>query len=313
MAPAEAGGGMPALSLPPGLRVLEGDWLSANQILFTGFSSTALVDSGYATRAEATVARVCQALGGRPLDALYNTHLHSDHCGGNAALQRAWGCPIAVPIDTFEAARAWDAARLTFEATGQRCERFEPQAAIEPGQRLRLGDHDWIALPAPGHDPTALMLHQPEWRTLISADALWEHGLGVIFPELMGGSGFAEQRATLQRIARLDVAMVIPGHGRPFADVDAALGRAHARLDQWESDPVRHARYALKVLVKFVLLERGALAPEAQARLLGEASYLRQINERFFGLPPEALARQVAGELAAGGAARLEGGVLVDA
>ena len=78
------------------LRVLEGDWLSANQILFTGFSSTALVDSGYATRAEATVARVCQALGGRPLDALYNTHLHSDHCGGNAALQRAWGCPIPV-------------------------------------------------------------------------------------------------------------------------------------------------------------------------------------------------------------------------
>lgn len=313
MTHAEPNAALPAAPLPPGLRVLEGDWLSANQILFTGSGPAALVDSGYATRAEATVARVRQALGGRPLDALYNTHLHSDHCGGNAALQRAWGCPIAVPIDTFDAARAWDAARLTFETTGQRCERFEPHAAIEPGQRLRLGDDDWLAIAAPGHDPTALMLHQPEWRALISADALWEHGLGVIFPELTGGSGFAEQRATLERIARLDVAVVIPGHGRPFADVGAALARAHARLDQWQADPMRHARYALKVLVKFVLLERGALAPEALVRLLDEASYFLQINERFFRLPAQTLAGEAIDGLVGAGAARLESGVLVDA
>jgi glyoxylase-like metal-dependent hydrolase (beta-lactamase superfamily II) len=38
-----------------------------------------------------------QALGGRGLDRIVNTHLHSDHCGGNAALKASFGCRIAIP------------------------------------------------------------------------------------------------------------------------------------------------------------------------------------------------------------------------
>ena len=62
----------------------------ANNILFHGQRQTALVDSGYCTHAEQTLALIREALGGRPLDLLLNTHLHSDHCGGNAALQSAY-------------------------------------------------------------------------------------------------------------------------------------------------------------------------------------------------------------------------------
>src|SRR5207237_217473 len=76
-----------AIQLPPTLRVFERGWLSSNNVLFLGREETALVDSGYATHAEQTVALVTHALGGRTLDRLVNTHLHSDHCGGNAALQ----------------------------------------------------------------------------------------------------------------------------------------------------------------------------------------------------------------------------------
>ena len=67
--------------------------MSSNMVLFAGRDATALVDSGYLTHADTTLALVRHALAGRPLDALYNTHLHSDHCGGNATLQRAWGWP----------------------------------------------------------------------------------------------------------------------------------------------------------------------------------------------------------------------------
>ena len=55
----------------------------------------ALVDTGYATHAPQTLALVQQALGARPLDLIVNTHLHSDHCGGNALLQAAWPCRTA--------------------------------------------------------------------------------------------------------------------------------------------------------------------------------------------------------------------------
>ena len=81
---------MHAAVLPTGVSVLERGWLSSNNILIQGAdssSSCALIDSGYCTHAAQTLALVDSALQGRPLDVLINTHLHSDHCGGNAALQ----------------------------------------------------------------------------------------------------------------------------------------------------------------------------------------------------------------------------------
>ena len=75
------------VEMPPGIRVRERGWLSSNNVLLVGHRSSALVDSGYVTHSEQTLALVDRALAGRPLDLLVNTHLHSDHCGGNAALQ----------------------------------------------------------------------------------------------------------------------------------------------------------------------------------------------------------------------------------
>ena len=81
-------------ALPPEITVLERDWLSANNIVFQGaHSGTAVVDTGYHSHAEHTVALLGAALHGRALDHILNTHLHSDHCGGNAALQAVCAPP----------------------------------------------------------------------------------------------------------------------------------------------------------------------------------------------------------------------------
>jgi len=100
-----------------------------------------------------------------------------------------------------------------------------------------------------------VLLFQPDTRMLISGDALWENGFGVVFPELDGHSGFGEVAATLDLIESLDPAVVIPGHGRVFGDVSAALDRARTRLRSFEQAPQRHLRHAAKVLVKYKLLE----------------------------------------------------------
>lgn len=71
---------MAAHDLPEGLHVFERGWLSSNNILFTGGDKTLLVDSGYSKHAEQTLALVEAVLDNYPLDALVNTHLHSDHC-----------------------------------------------------------------------------------------------------------------------------------------------------------------------------------------------------------------------------------------
>jgi glyoxylase-like metal-dependent hydrolase (beta-lactamase superfamily II) len=297
---------MSEVVLPASMRVFERGWLSSNNILLVDEARTALVDTGYATHAGQTVALVQHALAGRALDTIVNTHLHSDHCGGNAPLQAQWASTkveTLIPAASERAVREWDEAKLTFRATGQTCERFTFTGTLAPGARLKLGGIDWDVIGAPGHDPDSLMLYAPEPRVLISADALWEQGFGVIFPELEGASGFAEQQAVLDAIAQLDVATVIPGHGAPFSGVGAALERAYSRLAWLRADPARNAKNALKVLIVFKLLEVRTLSFAALEAMLADAAVLHAAAQQ---LAPEsawpALLRELSAELAKSGA-----------
>ncbi|HEY5800203.1 MAG TPA: MBL fold metallo-hydrolase [Burkholderiaceae bacterium] len=299
--------------LPPAMTVFERGWLSSNNILFVDGDDTALVDSGYATHAAQTVALVEHALQGRPLRRLFNTHLHSDHCGGNAALQLRFGCETAIPALEADSVRHWNENTLSYKATGQQCPAFVFDHTLAPGDSVQLGGLDWQVLAAPGHDPHSLIFYCPAHRILISADALWEHGFGVIFPELAGEPGFAEARATLDLIATLPVDVVVPGHGAPFTDAAGALARAYSRLAYLSADPVRNAQNAVKVMLKFVLLERRAIALDAVPALLADMSVIAHANRRYLHLEPQALAQYAVSQLVRAGAARIAGAMLHDA
>lgn len=270
------------------------------------------------THAPQTLALVRHALGEHPLDRLLNTHLHSDHCGGNGALQAAYGCHTAIPALEAAKVAAWDEEALSFRATGQQCARFSFDATLAPGQVLELGGLAWTVLAAPGHDPHALLLFCPGEGILIAGDALWENGFGVIFPELAGEPGFGEARATLDLIGSLDARVVIPGHGRMFTDVDGALQRAYSRLDYLSADPKRNAENAIKVLVKFLLLERQRIVVKALPALLAAipvvASAMRQMDSASSAPDPyTTLADWAVSSLLRAKAARIDGDFLVDA
>lgn len=300
------------VQMPPTMQVLERGWLSSNNILFTGGSPIALIDSGYKTHAAQTLALVQRALQGRPLQRLVNTHLHSDHCGGNAVLQRAYRCHTTIPASEAQKVRAWDENALSFAATGQQCERFSFDDTLSHGDTLTLGDMEWQVLGAPGHDPHSLILFCPDERILISADALWQNGFGVIFPELEGESGFAEVRATLELIATLGARLVVPGHGAPFSGVQQALDTAFSRLDYLSADPVRNAQNAVKVLLKFLLLDRQRIAIAELPELLSQMRILRETNQRFLQQPIPVLTQWAIAQLLKAGAAVIEGEILVN-
>ncbi|MGS5089136.1 MBL fold metallo-hydrolase [Hydrogenophaga sp. A37] len=239
-----------------GVTVFERGWLSANNVLIQGEGPTALVDSGYSSHAAQTTALVSQALGSQHLDLLLNTHLHSDHCGGNAALKVLYpDLQTLIPPGLASAVTDWDEERLTYAPTGQHCPRFAHHGLLIPGTSLRLGTGIWQVHGAKGHDPHSIILFQPESRLLLSADALWQNGFGVVFPELEGQSAFDEVSETLDLIEALAPTTVVPGHGSVFQNVPEALERARSRLQQFRSAPERHLRHAHKVLIKFRLLE----------------------------------------------------------
>lgn len=299
-------------NLPGTMRVFERGWLSSNNILFLGREETALVDTGYVTHSEQTIALVKHALQGRPLDRVINTHLHSDHCGGNAALQSAFACRTAIPAPEAAKVRAWNEDELTYKATGQQCPLFRFEETISPGDVLTLGDMTWQALAAPGHDPHSLLFFCKDEGILISADALWENGFGVVFPELEGESGFAEVKATLELIASLDVKLVIPGHGAPFTDVGKALATAFSRIDYFIADPTRNAQNAVKVMLKFLLLDRQSMPLDDVAATMGGMELIRNANSLYLHKDEAELAQWAVAQLVRAGAAQVQGDLLLN-
>lgn len=300
------------LALPDDIRVFERGWLSSNHVLFLAPHANTLVDSGYASHAEQTSQLIQAALGEAPLHQLINTHLHSDHCGGNAALQAIWpNVKTLIPPGLAGSVRAWDRVRLSYEPTGQQCPAFRFDEMLVPGSVVRCGLRELQVFAAPGHDPHAVLLFEPELGLLLSADALWENGFGVVFPQLEGDAGFDEVAQTLDLIESLPVQVVIPGHGAPFTDVHEALKRARTRLTKYREDPVFHARYAAKVLIKFRLLELQRDSLAGLLNWLEQTPYFKTLHERFFeDRPWTTWTQELLSDLQRAGALEIQDGLI---
>jgi glyoxylase-like metal-dependent hydrolase (beta-lactamase superfamily II) len=236
--------------------VLERGWLSSNSIVFPHGDQTVVVDTGYCSHADQTLILVRAALNDRDLNTIVNTHLHSDHCGGNASLLAQYpDARLWIPPGQAKHVTHWDATALSYKPTGQECPPFLHHHVLQSGQTIQLGQHFWEIHNAPWHNPHSVILFEPQSRTLISADALWENGFGVVFQELERTQAFDEVAATLDLIDSLAPYTVIPGHGAVLTDTNAALSRARKRLEMFVREPIRHANYAAKVLIKYKLLQ----------------------------------------------------------
>jgi glyoxylase-like metal-dependent hydrolase (beta-lactamase superfamily II) len=303
------------IALPASLHVFVRDWLSANHVLLKSRDGHVLVDTGYGAHAPLTMALVAGPRGcaGEPLAKIVNTHGHSDHVGGNAALAKRYGCPIAFPAAEAPAIDAWDERALLYAYADQEVERFRVDERIEAGSTHVWGDLEWRALAAPGHDMGALVYFNPEHRVLISGDALWQRGFGFVMPRAMDPRAMPAARATLDLIASLDARCVIPGHGEPFDEVGAALDFAYARLASLETDDVRIARYAVKAIFAFSLLHRRRIRADGVEPLVGRVAFYRDLDAAVLRMGVPALAAMLVDELLRAGAIRREGDELVSA
>ena len=291
------------------MHVFERGWLSSNCILFDDGNTSWLVDSGYSTHSVQTLELIALKLGTRPLDFLINTHLHSDHCGGNAALQAKYPELVTViPPGQSDLVKVWDPNGLFYLPTGQLCPRFKFDQTLQSGSSIQLGLQNWEVHAAGGHDPHAVVFFEPTSRVLISADALWQSGFGVVFPELEGVDAFNDVAATLDLIEGLNPSLVIPGHGAVFKYTPEILSIARQKLDGFVKDPVKLARHGAKVLLKFKLLEKQKLLFSDFTHWAKNTPCLVQYQRRFFGDSDiSAWVEQLCTELVKAGVAKREG------
>ena len=92
---------------------------------------------------------------------------------------------------------------------------------------------DWVALHAPGHTLDSTCYWRESTRTLLSGDAVLSVGLqGWFNPEYVDAEAAS---ATEDRLRKLDIELLLPGHGRPCAGHDV-LGQAIGHLERARGD-----------------------------------------------------------------------------
>jgi glyoxylase-like metal-dependent hydrolase (beta-lactamase superfamily II) len=292
------------MTLPDSIRFIERDWLSANHVMFrdrvAGEDVATIIDTGYVKSADVTVAKIDETLSiwdDISLAKIINTHIHSDHIGCNLHVQRAHpGCSIAVPRDEESALVNWDSPEQMLSYADQEADRFPWDETIDAGQRVKLGGEDWAMIATPGHDMGSLVLYCQRLRVLISADALWEHGFGFVVPQAIDAKPLAAQRATFKRLAELDVALVIPGHGPMFTDFSGALKRASEKLEAFARDDMKIARNVVKGMFIYAMMWRGEMPLAELPNYAQRIGVHRDYNAQFFKMSDEAYADWLLGE-----------------
>ena len=297
--------------LPATVRVIVRGMLNCNQVVLREPGDNVLVDSGYCTHRERTLELIAGPAGleGEPLERLINTHCHTDHMGGNAAIASAHGCRVTIPAGEAKHVNPWTPATGDMELFDHKADPFHFDDTLAPGDRFDGAGLEWQVHAAPGHDMEALMFFEPRHRILISGDALWENGMGIVWPQPGPNPHIDASLETLARIERLDPAVVIPGHGAPFADVAGSLANVRSRLAAFSADPVKNARHLVKVLFMFALLERDSMAAADVAGYLARVPCYEKLNE-FLGLEGDSLSRWLLPELERVGAIRVAGGLV---
>jgi glyoxylase-like metal-dependent hydrolase (beta-lactamase superfamily II) len=230
--------------------------------------------------------------------------------GGNSAIAGAYGCRVTIPEGEVKHVDPWTPQSVWMAQFDQKADPFRFDDTIAAGDAFEGGGYEWEAHAAPGHDMDALMFFEPVNRILISGDALWEAGMGFVWPEL-GRNPFIEAaNETLTAIERLDPAIVIPGHGKPFFDARGAIAEVRSKLAAFERDPAKNARHVIKVMFVFALLDRQRMAVGDVADYLSRIACYRTLSEGFLGQRPEALADWLVRDLERAGAIRVVDGIL---
>lgn len=191
-------------------------------LVMTGEGEVCLIDSGNDKDAGKKVRRILDENGWR-LKAIYNTHSHADHIGGNRYLQGQTGCKIYAPgIECAFARRT--VLEPSFLYGGYPCRELrhkfllaqESDAEYLTGEVLPDG---FEMIDLPGHFFDMKGFRTPDdvvylADCLSSRETLDKYKIGFIYD-------VAAYVDTLERVKHMTAALFVPSHAEAAEDVSA--------------------------------------------------------------------------------------------
>ena len=237
---------------------LPGNPLKAiNSYLIKGHSRNLLIDTGM-NREEC---RTALESGLRELEVairdtdIFVTHMHADHSGLVADLVADGSMIYAsrqdAPLINF--GPDWEGMRQFAATAGFPWDDLQKAIQRHPGNQYRTshhvdfklvdegdvvsaGDYRFRCVETPGHTRGHLCLYDEDRKLLVSGD----HVLRDITPNISVWSSvenpLEQYLKSLDKVAMLDVEAVLPGHRRPFSDLQVRIGELkhhhQARADE---------------------------------------------------------------------------------
>lgn len=187
------------------------------------------------------------------------THTHEDHFGlaadlvaasGAQILSHLWNLTALSQYEIDRVQRNWFYARLLQQAgipieirelvgqVTQSIQQFARPVAVDvtldEGDRVPMAGYEWQVLYTPGHAAGLICLYEPQNRLLLSSDHLLADisSNPVVEPPLPGQTerprSLVLYQQSLRRVAAMDIAQALPGHGPVIHDV---VGLVRQRIE----------------------------------------------------------------------------------
>jgi hydroxyacylglutathione hydrolase len=214
-----------------------------------------LIDTGYVTDFNVTE-KLIESIGVNLEDVrqIISTHCHCDHVGGNRIIQHRSGCDIAMHqigkhfIDTKDDWSTW------WAYYHQEADFFDCTQALEDGEVISIGPHEFQVIYTPGHSADGIVLYHQKEKVLLSSDTLWQNDLPVITIRIEGSRALFSLKESLEKIESLDVDRVYPGHGMPFTQFKDAVSSCQKKLALYLKHPERIGTDLLKKIMIYTLM-----------------------------------------------------------
>jgi glyoxylase-like metal-dependent hydrolase (beta-lactamase superfamily II) len=223
-----------------------------NTYLVQGEDDCLLIDTGWdSAEAFNSLQKQLAEIGAKTEDIsqIIVTHIHPDHYGLAGRLKQLSGAKIAahhLEKDLIES-RYVDMKGLlaqleqwlrvngvpAHELYGLQTASLEiiemvnpaiPDISLHGGETIAVGGFSFHVIWAPGHSPGQICLYEPEQKVLFSGD----HVLAMVTPNIglnpqSSPDPLHDYLNSLATIKKLDITLILPGHGRPFTGLKTRI------------------------------------------------------------------------------------------
>ncbi len=259
-------------------------YLNGNHFVY-GSDTPVLIDTGYVSDFDQTASMINSAgVDYTKTRLIINTHSHCDHIGGNRIIQNVSGCKVAMHkvgkyfMDMRDSWSTW--ARYYV----QDADFFDCAVGLEDGDKLFIGSYQFEVIYTPGHASDGIALYNPDEGILFSSDTLWEYDMAVITTRVEGSRALFCMLESIDKIAKLKVDTVYPGHGNKFHDFASAIRRARARLLRFMKDPASMGVDLIKKIIVYTVMMKKQTGVEVFFKyLMTTPWYPETVNLYFSG------------------------------